>query len=298
MGISVLSLFDGISCGQVALRDAGIPVSYYAASEINESAIRVTQLNFPHTLHLGPVQCVDPTTLPPIDLMLGGSPCQSFSTAGRGAGFNGKSGLFYNFVSLLRSVQPRYFLFENVVMRKEWSDVITDELGVSPVLINSSSFVPQNRPRLYWTNIPLDISTLPTTPCAMTLSDIMFADVPESYYLTPTQLSKLDLNYVWSASPKSRIRKHKGGKHQQDAIQHFSGHAGCLAASHHGAARHLTKTLTPSGRVRRLTEIEVEQLQGLPVGYTEGISSSARYESIGNGWTVPVIEHILRGMAL
>lgn len=284
--MNVLSLFDGMSCGQIALNNLGINYKNYYASEIDKGAITVTMSNFPNTIQLGDINNINANNLPKIDLLIGGSPCQSFSNAGVGSGFNGKSGLFWEYYRLLNEINPKYFLLENVVMKKQWKDIITEALNVEPVLINSKYFVPQNRPRLYWTNIP--ISNIPNkyTHC---INDILSnADI--KYYLTDLQKSKLDLNYKWSLN---EIIRHKAGKHQQDNIYRYDGIMGCLSASHNGAARHLTKTYLPNGELRRLTENEVEILQGVPINYTKYVSSSKRYELMGNGWTVDVISHIL-----
>lgn len=284
--MNVLSLFDGMSCGQIALNKLGIKYKNYYASEIDKGAITVTMSNFPNTIQLGDIKNINSKDLPKIDLIIGGSPCQSFSNAGIGNGFDGKSGLFWEYYRLLNEINPKYFLLENVVMKKQWKDIITKALNVEPVLINSKYFVPQNRPRLYWTNIP--INNLPNK-YAHCINDILLnADI--KYYLTDLQKSKLDLNYKWSLN---EIIRHKAGKHQQDNIYRYDGIMCCLSASHNGAARHLTKTYLPNGELRRLTENEVEILQGVPLNYTKYVSSSKRYELIGNGWTIDVISHIL-----
>ena len=152
--MNVLSLFDGLSCGQIALNKVGIKYDKYFASEIDKPAIKVTQHNYPNTIQIGDVTQVKGSDLPKIDLLIGGSPCQSFSNAGKGEGFDGKSGLFWEYVRLLKEVKPTYFLLENVKMKKEWQVIISKELGVDPILINSNLVSAQNRERLYWTNIP------------------------------------------------------------------------------------------------------------------------------------------------
>ena len=152
--MNVLSLFDGMSCGQIALNRAGIKYDNYFASEIDKHAIKVTQANYPGTVQLGSITELDGTKLPKIDLLIGGSPCQSFSVAGNGKGFDGKSGLFWEYVRILKETKPIYFLLENVKMKKEWQQVISDALGVVPIEINSALVSAQNRKRLYWTNIP------------------------------------------------------------------------------------------------------------------------------------------------
>lgn len=152
--MNVLSLFDGMSCGQVALNRAGIKYDNYYASEIDKHAIKVAQHNYQNTIQLGDVTKVIGSDLPKIDLLIGGSPCQSFSRAGNGTGFDGKSKLFWEYMRVLNEVKPTYFLLENVKMKKEWQDVITNALGVEPILIDSALLSAQRRKRLYWTNIP------------------------------------------------------------------------------------------------------------------------------------------------
>lgn len=153
--MNVLSLFDGVSCGQVALQRAGIPVTNYFSAEIDKHAVKVTQTNFPNTVQLGDVLNVKAENLPPIDLIIGGSPCQGFSFAGKQLNFNDpRSKLFFEFVRLVNECKPKYFLLENVKMKKEYQALITAFLGVDPIEINSSLVSAQNRKRLYWTNIP------------------------------------------------------------------------------------------------------------------------------------------------
>ena len=158
---AVLSLFDGMSCGQIALNKNGFEIKEYYASEIDNHAISVTQNNYPKTIQLGSVTELKTDNLPKIDLLIGGSPCQSFSNAGLRNGFDGKSKLFYEYVRVLKETKPTYFLLENVKMKKEWQDIITKELGVEPIEICSSLFSAQQRKRLYWTNINVDLSKLP-----------------------------------------------------------------------------------------------------------------------------------------
>ena len=138
--MNVLSLFDGLSCGQLALQRAGVDVDNYYASEIDKHAILITQHHFPNTVQLGSVVSLDTSRLPKIDLLIGGSPCQSFSRSGDNTGFDGKSGLFWEYVRILNEVKPTYFLLENVVMKKEWEKIITDAIGTEPVMIDSKFF--------------------------------------------------------------------------------------------------------------------------------------------------------------
>lgn len=154
--MNVLSLFDGISCGRIALDRAGINVKNYYASEIDKYAIRISKKNYPDIYHLGCIKSLNGKDLPKIDLLIGGSPCQGFSFAGKQLNFNDeRSNLFFEFVRLLEECRPKYFLLENVKMKKEYQDVITKYLGVEPIEINSALVSAQNRKRLYWTNIPV-----------------------------------------------------------------------------------------------------------------------------------------------
>jgi DNA-methyltransferase (dcm) len=153
--INVLSLFDGISCGRVALNRAGVSYSNYFASEIDKYAIKVAQKNYSDTIQLGDIISWRDWNLPTIDLLIGGSPCQGFSNAGDGLNFSDpRSKLFFEFVNILKYLKPKFFLLENVKMKKEWQDIISEKVGVQPILINSSLVSAQNRKRLYWTNIP------------------------------------------------------------------------------------------------------------------------------------------------
>jgi len=155
--MKVLSLFDGMSCGQVALNRLGIDVEKYYASEIDKYAIQVTQDKFPNTVQLGDVQFVTKHTFGSnkIDLLIGGSPCQGFSFAGKQLNFNDhRSVLFFEFVRLIKELKPKYFLLENVLMKQEYQDVISKYLGCKPIRIDSALVSAQTRKRLYWTNIP------------------------------------------------------------------------------------------------------------------------------------------------
>jgi len=153
--INVLSLFDGMSCGQIALNKIGVEYDKYFASEIDKHAIKETMINYPDTIQVGDVTKIVASDLPKIDLLIGGSPCQGFSFSGKQLNFEDpRSKLFFEFVRLLKECEPTYFLLENVVMKKEYEQVITDYLGVEPIQINSTLVSAQNRVRLYWTNIP------------------------------------------------------------------------------------------------------------------------------------------------
>ena len=153
--MNVLSLFDGISCGQVALNRLGCQYDHYYASEINKSCIAITQNNYPNTIQLGDVKGVSSSGLPKVDLLMAGSPCQGFSYAGKQLNFEDpRSALFFEFVRVMKETKPKWFLLENVPMNKKFESIITEYLGVHPITINSRRFSAQSRKRLYWTNIP------------------------------------------------------------------------------------------------------------------------------------------------
>lgn len=156
-GLIVLSLFDGISCGRVALERAGVKIDKYYAAEIDKHAIAVSQNNYPDIIRLGDVTKVNGKDLPKIDLLMGGSPCQGFSFAGKRLNFEDpRSVLFFEFIRIWKETNPTWFLLENVRMDKRSEMVITKELGTYPLVINSNRVSAQNRVRLYWTNIGHD----------------------------------------------------------------------------------------------------------------------------------------------
>ena len=206
-GLTVLSLFDGMSCGAIALREAAIPVKQYFASEIDRQAIRQTGHNFPDTVQLGSVTDVKASELPPIDLLIGGSPCQGFSFAGKQLNFNDpRSRLFFEYVRILREIQAYNpdvkFLLENVRMRSEYENVISKELGVFPIMINSALVSAQNRVRLYWTNIAVKkinnlfghtIHANITQPSdrGIYLRDILDANADSRYFLSGKEIDRL-----------------------------------------------------------------------------------------------------------
>mgnify|MGYP003642282433 FL=1 len=195
--MNVLSLFDGMSCGQIALKKLGIPVKNYFASEIDKFAIKVAKANFPDMVHLGDVQNVKTSGQHlldefdcghKIDLLIGGSPCQGFSFAGKQLNFEDpRSQLFFEYIRLLKALKPKYFMLENVKMSKQSQQIITDYLGVEPVEINSNLVSAQNRRRLYWTNIPVD--GVPED------KGIVLADILEDGYTDRDKSYCLDASY-------------------------------------------------------------------------------------------------------
>ncbi len=202
MGINVLSLFDGMSCGQIALDKLGVEVDKYYASEIDKYTMTIAKKNYPNTIHIGDVTKVDGTKLDKIDLMIGGSPCQGFSFAGKQLNFNDpRSALYFEFVRLLKETKPKYFLLENVRMKKEFQAIITKDLGVEPIMINSSLLSAQNRVRLYWTNIP---NVSQPNDLGIVLKDIIEDGVTDR-----TKSHCLDANYFKGGNLKSYFEKHR-----------------------------------------------------------------------------------------
>ena len=269
--MNVLSLFDGMSCGQIALNRAGIKYDKYFASEIDKPAIKVTMANYPDTIQLGSVIDVRATDLPKIDLLIGGSPCQGFSFAGKGLNFEDpRSKLFFEFVRLLHECKPKYFLLENVKMKKECEDVITDFLGVKPIKINSSLVSAQNRERLYWTNIP--VRAMPEDK-GIVLKDII--DFGTGKQLTDT-----------TAKRPRTLRNYRS----------IDKKAFCMLATMYKLSQSNGMTVIDDGGLRCITPVEAEKLQTVPLGYTAHTSDTQRYKMLGNGWTVDVIAHIFKGL--
>jgi len=273
--MNVLSLFDGMSCGQIALNKLGVKYDNYFASEIDKYAIQVTQKNYPNTKQIGDITKIDGTKLPKIDLLFGGSPCQSFSRAGDGSGFEGSSKLFWEFVRVLNEVKRNnpnvYFLLENVVMKKEWEDVITEAIGVNPIMISSEKFVPQARKRLYWTNIP-NVSQ------------------PEQVEYNVNDFFEGD--GFPSASNIKRVFKRKDIFNTLTAT-YCNGIRGCSRPAVSTEEGYLNDNRNAH---RMLTPNECEALQTVPNNYTDCVSNRQRYKMLGNGWTVDVIAHIFSSL--
>ena len=277
---NVLSLFDGMSCGQIALNKAGIDYTNYYASEIDKYAIKITQKNYPSTIQVGDVTLLKGSTLPKIDLLIGGSPCQSFSNAGDGSGFDGKSKLFWEYVRLLKETKPKYFFLENVKMKKEWCDIISKELGIEPINIDSRLVSAQKRNRYYWTNIK-DIE-IPKDKKLKLLDILLVDDDPLLNIDIPT---KTRLNYVSRRAKKGWVSK-IFNTIDTEKVE-------CIMAScYKNMKEQIYKD--PNGVIRFLSCVELERLQTLPDNYTEGVSKSQRRKMIGNGWTVDVITGIFK----
>ena len=310
--MNVLSLFDGMSGGQLALQKAGLKVDKYYSCEIDEYAQSVTRYNFPNTIFLGDVTKVDFSKLEDIDLVIGGSPCQDLSFAkGNGKGLEGsRSSLFYKFVEAIEVCKPEYFLLENVKMKQEWKDIISDLLGVQPIFINSADFSAQNRQRLYWTNIPV----APWTPCNDKLQDIL-----ETGRVDRDKSHCLDANYFKGGNLKSYFEKHRRqlvfnrciqvgeadikGRDILKRVYSPEGKSPTLTTC--GGGHREPKVHVPPLQWRKLTPIECERLQTVPDNYTSKgirdgkevkISNTQRYKMLGNGWTINVIAHIFKSL--
>jgi DNA (cytosine-5)-methyltransferase 3A len=301
--MNVLSLFDGMSGGQLALDRLGFAVENYFASEIDKHAIAVAKHNFPSMQHVGSVTELDTFPLPHIDLLMGGSPCQNFSFSGNRKGmstkdnieiltldhyldlktagfeFNGQTYLFWEFVRVLKEVNPRYFLLENVMMAKKWEAVITDILGVEPLRINSSKVSAQSRDRLYWTNIPVDELDDKGIPLSSVLGDgeILVHNIYGGFK------EKVARTFV-DKSPT--LRANSGG--------------GSIPSVYKGSVDEVKAMELPELRkvIRKLAVSECEALQTVPIGYTEvdGVPNGQKYKMLGNGWTIDVIAHILKNI--
>ena len=314
--MNVLSLFDGMSCGQIALDKLGLKVDNYFASEIDKYAIKVTMSNYPDTKQLGDVTSVKGDDLPKIDLLIGGSPCQGFSFAGKQLNFDDpRSKLFFEFVRLKNQLNLKYFLLENVRMKKEYQNIISKELGVEPIIINSNLVSAQNRNRLYWTNIP---NIGQPQDKGILLKDIIergVVDRDKSYcidynYWKGTNVDQyikkarrqivFDLPCAFTerrTEEAKRIRKEYKKKYNRDfsprrgkeLVPRLDGKMNCLTSSYSLKEHTLVDEKL---NYRKLTPTECERLQTVPYDYTKFVSNTQRYKMLGNGWTVDVIKHI------
>mgnify|MGYP003412774418 CR=1 FL=1 len=303
----VLSLFDGLSCGQIALNKLGFKNYKYYASEIEKPAIKVTQHNYPNTIHIGDVTKVSYKDgvlftengnfeVGQIDLIIGGSPCQSFSFAGKQKGmttkdnvevltleyylelknngfeFQGQSYLFWEYMRILKECKPKYFLLENVKMSDKWRSVLSNAVGYEPTLICSGDVSAQNRPRYYWSNIS---NVVKPNKTSIKLKDILEKEVSEKYNIknerVNTLMKFLSKNYKVTGKVPTLTTElaHSTGKNFYPKT--------------------LVEIFDVIGYYRRLTPIEVERLQTVPDNYTNVVSDTERYKMLGNGWTVDVI---------
>jgi DNA (cytosine-5)-methyltransferase 3A len=289
----ILSLFDGMSCGQIALNRANISYEKYYSSEIDKHAIKVAQHNFPNTIQLGSVTEIKGTDLPQVDLLIGGSPCQGFSFSGKQLNFDDpRSKLFFEFVRLIKECKPKYWLLENVVMKKEFEKVITEHLGVEPVKINSSLVSAQNRERLYWANFKIEQPTDKNIKLINILED--------TEMVGPSAIRGRRLNNQGKISdsnkeiPITQCLEVRATNREK---------SNCLTT----VAKDNVLTTMPIGRhpdafknnlpFRYYTTKEYCRLQTVPENYFNGVATENQIKKmIGNGWTVDVITHIFKGI--
>ena len=279
--VNVLSLFDGMSCGQLALDRIKLKYENYFASEIDKYAIKITQYNYPNTIQLGDIKHIKGKKLLNINLLLGGSPCKGFSFAGKGLNFNDpESALFFEFVRLLKECSPKFFLLENVPMKKEFQDIISKFLNTTPISINSSLVSAQNRIRLYWTNI-IGISQ------------------PLDKHIHLKNITEDGSNQIVA----SRGRYLINGKHQdhkqsvarltKQRLEYRKDNKSNTLTTVQKDNLLVTKT---NNTIRPLTPLECERLQTVPDNYTSTVSKTQRLKMLGNGWTIDIVAHILKGI--
>jgi DNA (cytosine-5)-methyltransferase 3A len=301
--MNVLSLFDGMSCGQIALNRAGISYDNYFASEIDKHAINETMTNFPNTIQLGDVTKITADNLPKIDLVIGGSPCQGFSSSGKGLNFEDpRSKLFFEFVRILKETKPTYFLLENVKMKKEYEDIITKELGVEPITINSSLVSSQNRVRLYWTNIP---NVSQPEDKNIKLSDIL----DDIEMKNPAAIRGRRLNKATIIGRRVDERGKRQDYNKDVPITQCLEVRDCnVDKSNCLTTVQKDNVLTPLPYGRHLdafkkklpfryyTTKECCRLQTVPDDYFKVSSDTQIRKMLGNGWTVDVIAHIFKNL--
>jgi len=282
--MNVLSLFDGMSCGQLALQRANIKYDNYFASEIKKTAIKVTQHHFPKTIQLGDVKNINLKELPKIDLLIGGSPCQDFSKANtKQLGLQGeKSVLFYEYLRILKELKPKYFLLENVRMKKQSEQELNEYLGVKGLHINSQLVSYQRRPRIYWTNIPN--VTIPED------RNINFQDYKDTDFEYCKQF-KVNKTYkrfkMWNDGKGFKTLGNCNNVTNAKKIY-------CLLRKQDRSPN--SGLIQFDDFCRFLTRRELEQAQTVPVGYTNLVSINQAQDLLGDGWTIEVIAHIFKNI--
>lgn len=301
--IKVISLFDGMSCGQIALERLGFKPQYFA-SEVDKYAIQVTQKNYPNTVQMGDVRNIHGGLFGDVGLVIAGSPCQGFSNAGKGLNFKDpRSALFFEFVRILRQAKPKYFLLENVRMKKEWQNIISLYLGVEPIRINSNLLSAQNRDRFYWTNIPFEGD--------LTDRGITWGNIRECSNCKNEHLYYSDKAIKWIQRHGLRKNKtlkiHKNDeKMQMVEASHFKNYSSqrffgivdrpIINTSSILPVCKTLPVLKTNEALRYVSPVECERLQTVPDNYTDNVSNTQRYKMLGNGMTVDVIVELLRGM--
>lgn len=307
--MNALSVFDGMSCGQIALERAGIKADNYYASEIDKWAKQVAMAHYPKTVQLGDILNWRSWELPKIDLLIGGSPCQGFSNAGLGLNFEDpRSKLFFTYVDILKDLREKnpdlQFLLENVKMKKEWQKIITEYMGVEPVLINSALVSAQNRQRLYWCNWKVE---QPED------KGIYLKDIIEHGEVDRDKSYTIDANYFKGGNPRSYFEngkrqlvfKHQSHKRAMVRVGDLYPSGGISGRIYSVEGKSPTLRVVGTGghqepkiaigenTYRKLTPLECERLQTVEDNWTNMVSNTQRYKMLGNGWTIDVIKHIL-----
>ena len=289
--LKVLSLFDGLGALRVALDELGIPISEYLSSEIDSYPRKILKKNYPDIKELGDVTSIVADDVGNVDLMCGGSPCQDLSRGNvEGKGLEGdRSKLFKEFVRLKNEVKPKNFIFENVIPKGSLKDkdveVISKELGVDPVILDAKDFSAASRPRMFFTDLPLDMEDLPDPDSLPKFKDILDKEVDPKYFL-----SDKAVDYMYRPAGKS-------------GRDHYQRHGFDITKD---KARTIPRVISKGvpynalkledGTLRRLTPKEVEKLFGLPEDYTSGVSDTRRYQMLGNSMSVPVLKKLLQGL--
>ena len=283
--MNVLSLFDGISCGMLALERAGISVDRYVAYEIDENAIKVSKANYPQIEHCGDVTVADFTQYQGFDLLIGGSPCQDLSSMGSKKGLEGeKSKLFFEYVRAMKEMNPKYFLLENnASMSKTNKDIMSSYMGVEPIMIDSANFSAQKRRRLYWTNIPVG---------EYSDKNIYLRDIVNLSDMNRNDVTDKIQKYVFSGQYDGR----KINTTVKNSIRSFDQKSRTIGCQAYEIATNTGLTFKIGDRYYQPTQEEFEALQTLPSGYTSCLPIKKAVFAIGNGWTVDVIAHIFKGL--
>jgi DNA (cytosine-5)-methyltransferase 3A len=299
-GMNVLSLFDGMSCGRIALERAEIKVEHYFSSEIKPYAIKVADLNYPQDSknRLGDITLIDPSKLPKIDLLIGGSPCQDFSVANKERlGPDGiKSRLFFEYIRLLKACAPKYFLLENVRMKKEHEDFVSEIIGCKPVVINSELLAPHLRHRLYWTNIPniqqpsdlgLELNSFLVNGYSDRKKARTLLESDSRPLTTPIKMAHRYFNTGFT----TLIFKNRA--HFEQVRSHFDENFKGKSAKEIDIISKETNLSIYEG-LRYMTNREREACQTVTPGYTDSLTRDEAACILGDGWTVDVIAHILK----
>lgn len=313
--IKILSLFDWMSCWQIAINNLWIKDYIYYASEIDKFAIQVTQNNFPNTIQIWDIRNIKTQDYNDIFLLQWWSPCQWFSFAWKQLNFEDeRSKLFFEYVRILKEVKPKYFLLENVKMKKEYQDVISEHLfWIQPIILNSSLLTAQNRIRLYWIwELQEDwnykqIEIEQPQDKLILLKDILEDEVDEKFYLSKEQINKIE----WSNFMQEKLRIQKWDKCWTLLARDYKDPKCAILYNKFNDRVMLEKSWTLwtwawftnkqwhqviewEHRIRKLTPTEYERLQWVPNWFTSIVSNSQRYKMLGNGWTIPIIEHIFK----